>query len=64
MPLLFSIKMEADTFLILQQRVPHLLSNWVVKEAYFIVLGVLYREKVSFSWGIIEATNIQSILAC
>lgn len=36
--------MEADTFMIIQQRVPHLLSNWVVKQA-FLITYPFHREK-------------------
>ena len=42
--------MEADTFMIIQQRVPHLLSNWVVKQAFLITYS-FHREK---KFGLME----------
>ena len=35
--------MEADAFLMIQQRVPHVLSSWVVHKSFFILLYLSLR---------------------
>lgn len=40
--------MEADAFLMIQRRVPHLLSNWVVMCQCFAFICVSIVKRLSF----------------